>query len=232
MRLGVSFAELIDDLRTQIGRSEEPGHGISDLPQLKRAINSQYQMLYSEYDWPHISREFARLQMAAGQRYYDLPEGLDFANVDSVTAWWNGTPHVIERGIGIDEYAEFDPEQDERNDPPLRYDIKFVEAPTNATMLEVWPVPATAEAALQIRGAYSLPKLVNDSDICLLDAEAVILRAAAFLLDGDDSTKAANMASARVQTIRARWPSGAPVRLGLEPHRKGRRDRATVAIRG
>lgn len=232
MRLGVSFAELIDDLRAQLGRSEEPGHGISDLPRLKRVINSQYRMLYDEYDWPHISREFERVQMQAGERYYDPPANLDFSQIESVTAWWNGSPHNLERGIGIDEFAVYDPEADERSDPPLRYDIKYPDAPTAATMIEVWPIPATAEAALQFDGVFKLSPLVNDADICLLDAEAVVLRAAAMLMPKDEADAVRSAAASRVHTVRNRYPRRAPVKVGLGETDKHRPDRATVSIRG
>jgi len=215
MRLGVSFGELITDLRAESNRSDDLGHGIGDLTRLKRALNKALLRLYDDYAWPHLRRTFARVTMAAGQRYYDLPDNLDPERVEEVRSWWNGQPTPIERGIGTSEYASYDSQADERSDPPLRYDVRYHDTPSNATMIEVWPLPASATAALEFVGTYRVSPLVNDADICLLDAEAVVLLAAVDVAPKEDRDEIRAAAAERIRQIRARFPSGAPVRMGL-----------------
>lgn len=215
MRTGVTFAELVDDLRAETGRSETQGHGIGDEFKLRRAINKAYLSLYRDYDWPHLRRVFTRVPMVAGQRFYDPPTGLDIERIETADAWWNGQPSPLGRSIGVQEYASYDSVADERSDPPLKYDIRYHDTPSNATMLEVWPVPASATASIEFRGSYQVRALVNDNDVCLLDAESVIMLAAADVAAPDMRDKAASDAALFVRQVRARVPDAAPTRMGL-----------------
>lgn len=215
MQSGETFAEIVAETRKEAGRSTEPGHGIGDADRVKRAVNKALIKLYDDYAWPHLRRVFDRVTMAAGQRFYDPPDGLDIERIEKVDVWWNGNPSELNRGIGTHEYATFDSIGDERNDPVLRYDVRYHDTPSNATMIEVWPVPATTLTALEFTGTYQVRRLVNDSDICLLDAEAVTLMAASYLLKGDDAKTARADAMERVFQMRRRFPDTAPVRMGL-----------------
>jgi len=230
MRLGVTFSDMVSDLRSEIGRSSDLGHGISDEPRLKRAINAAYFDLYDEYDWPHLNRVFDRVTMAAGSRYYDFPTGLDFTRVEQVRAWWNGVPTDIEKGIGTKEYATFDSDSDERSDPVLRWDLRYEDFASNATQFEVWPVPASANTTIEFKGAYKMSELVNDADVCILDAEIVILRAAIDLVGKDEKQRAEQKAQRRLFNVRRRMPDGARVRIGLGEADRTPKGRAVVRI--
>lgn len=231
MRLNITLAELISDLRAETGRSADLGHGIGDETRLRRAINKAYLALYRDYDWPHLRRVFPRVTMAAGQRFYDPPTNLDIERIETALVWWNGQPSQLPRGIDLPEYASYDSVADERSDPPLKYDIRYHDTPSNATMLEIWPVPASATASIELRGSYRVRNLVNDDDPCLLDAESVIALAAADVAEPDMREKMAADAQTFVRQVRARMPDAEGVRLGL-----GRTDtlpagRAVVRVR-
>jgi hypothetical protein len=227
MRLGVNFGDLQTDLRAELRRSSNLGHDLGDVTHLQRAINAEYFRLYDDYDWPHLIRQFTRVPMVAGQRYYDLPAQLDWSRIERVDGWWNGRPHDVLPGIGIEEYAQFDSVGDERSDPVLKFDIRNQ---TGTPQIEVWPVPASALCSIELTGPIKMDKLVDDADVCLLDAEAVILFAA-WKLSVDDNKKSAEAAAtSRLRQIRARIPETRRVRMGLGESNRIPQGRAVVRV--
>lgn len=204
-----SFLELQTMLREELGRSPDVSVGVDDLPILKRAINKAYATIYDEHDWPHLRRVFPKVQMAAGSRYYDLPDDLNIERVEQVNVWWNGLPQPVQRGIAFEEYATFDPDDNERSDPVLAWDVRDDDG---TPVIEVWPLPASNSPSLQFIGLRSAPKLVNDEDLCLLDDELVVLLAAAQHARRQNSRDADDILAqfrARMSTMKARVSGGA-----------------------
>ena len=143
-------------------------------------------------------------------------------------AWWNGTPNRLDPGIGVEEYAQYDSVADERADPPLKYSIRNV---TGTAQVEIWPMPASAVATLELTGSIKVVPLVDDADVCLLDAEAVILFAAAKLATGDNEDKAIKIARRRLERIRSRMPEMVRTRIGLGEADRIPAGRAVVRVR-
>lgn len=228
------FLELQTALREELGRSPDVSVGVDDLPILKRALNRVYATLYDEHDWPFLRRVFPRIQLNAGQRFYDFPTDLNIERVEVVNAWWNGLPNPVHRGIGFEEYASFDSEADERSDPVLAWDVRDV---SGTPQIEVWPIPSANDQELQIIGIRTAPKLVNDIDLCLLDDEMVILFAAAQYLarqKSEDADVVLAQARARFQSMKGRSSGGGSsiTTIGTgQPIEEPRRDRAVVRVR-
>lgn len=214
MRLNVAFSELVSDLRAELRLSSQLSHGIGDVTHLKRALNAEYLQLYAEHAWPHLKRVFPQFAVAAGQRYYDPPANLDLERIQKVRVWWNGTPHDLLRGIDTVEYGSYDSVIDERTDPPQRYDIVYPDGQLEA-MVEIWPVPASATAKLEFVGTRSVAKLVDDDDLCLLDAEAVVARAAARLAAKEERQQRVIDGNRAVHAARSRQPDGRRICIGL-----------------
>lgn len=221
MRLNVSFGVMVTDLRAELERSSELAHGVQDLAHLKRALNAEYQNLYTEWDWNHLRRDFTPIETSAGQRFYDPPDNLNFERIEKVRCWWNGTPHPVERGIGISEYSSYDSEEDERSDPVLKWDIRYHDTPTDATMLELWPIPASAGQQIEFTGTFSISNMVDDADVCLLDADTIVAAAAARLTTGDERNKHLGNAMRRFDRIKGRQPDSRRTRIGLGPTNRG-----------
>ena len=222
-------------LREELGRSPDVSVGVDDLPQLKRVINRVYATLYDEHDWPFLRRVFTKIPLSAGQRFYNFPADLNVERVETVAVWWNDEPIRIDRGIGFDEYAEFDSEATtpERNDPVLAWDVRDV---AGTPQIEVWPVPSSNDMDLQFTGIRSIPKLVNDADTLFLDDEMVLLFATAKFLarqKSEDASVVLSEAAARFQSLKGRASTG-----GAKRHRIGvgsaadevRRSRASIRI--
>lgn len=178
MARGTSLLELVQMLRNELGRSTSVAVGVDDLPRLKYQINKAYARLVRKYQWPHLSHEPVKISLAAGQRYYDFPATLDYDKISEVRVWWNARPHRATRGISLDDFNSWDSGLDERSSPVLKWDVRRVVGGT-VEQIEVWPIPADNEQEIHFVGVTATPKLVNDSDLCLIDEYVVVLDAAA-----------------------------------------------------
>lgn len=234
MARGTQFLALQQRLRDELGRSDDVNIGVDDLSQLKRVINRAYAEVYDAWDWPHLRRVWPQQTLSAGQRYYDLPSGLNVERIECVNVWYSGLPHEIHRGIGFEEYASFDSDSDERSEPATSWDIRWT---GTSAQIEIHPIPSSNTQTLQIIGFQAAPALVDDIDVCLVDDETVVLFAAAkFLLRQKSGDAEMVMAEARerLQRMKARTSGGGAgmTRVGLMPEpEETPRTRAVVRVR-
>lgn len=227
------FMQLIADLRAELRKSSDPAVGVSDLPTLKQVLGRVYETLYDAHDWPHLRQMFPKIELHAGQRYYDFPEDTDYDKVERVVVWQNNSPFPATRGIDFEEYAQFDSNDDVRADPVSRWDVRYT---STREQMEVWPIPASAGYSIQFKGKLKFKPLVNDSDLCLLDDQLVVLHAAAELLpaakQADAQIKLA-AANSRLGITKARSKSTTPpVRVGLSRKSPEVLSRSVVRISG
>lgn len=192
MARGTQFLQLVTMLRAELGRSTSPALGVADVPALKQVINRVYEGLYEKPVWPHLRREFAKIPLAAGQRYYDLPAQLDSDGVERAVVWWSGEPYPLGKGVDFSHYAAYDSTIDERNSPAARWDIRWTGV---KDQIEIWPIPADNQQTLQFVGRTKFAKLVNDDDVCRLDDSLVVLKAAAAIAVSRKSNDAAMFAA-------------------------------------
>lgn len=221
MALYSTFGEMLTQLRAEARLSTNPAVGASANDRYKAILNRVYENLYRSYEWPHLKYVAPRIQLQAGQRFYDFPAAVNHERLTSVTTWNGPTEYPISPGIGSAEYAQFDSVGDVRFDPPMRYDLRST-AP-GATQIEIWPVPASGDFKLEITGVRKCPKLVNSADICLLESNMVVLFAASDLLaavNKDDSQAKLSAAKQFLIDVRSntKLPDGdgsAAPRIGL-----------------
>lgn len=227
---GKQYTQLISDVRAELRRNNDPGVRAADLPSIQQAIGRAYESLYDEYDWPHLRQVFPRIALSAGQRYYDFPDDMDFDRMDKVVVWRDGLPFPICRGIGFEEYAQYDSENDDRSDPVVKWDVRWV---STAEQIEVWPLPASNSQELQFVGITKFEQLVDDADLCRLDDNIVVLAAAISLETNKVAKQEKEMALvARLARVKGRSQSGSePFRLGLGKA-SGRPSQAVVRISG
>lgn len=227
MARGETLQQLVSDLREELRRANTPSAGPTDTATLRRTINHVYALLHASFDWPHLHTFFDRITLNAGQRFYDLPTGLDYERITDAAAWVNGTPEPIARGIGFPEYSSYDPAADERSSPALKWDIRFT---GTREQIEIWPLPDSSTQSVQFAGYWAANRLVDDNDICRLDGEIVVLYAAAELLPKDSADKTAKLQVAQelLRLRRVRASSKTEVRLGLDGD--GGKSRASQAV--
>lgn len=205
MARSVQLVQLVEKVRAEIGQSTDVSVGKDTIPMLKQHIRRVQETLYDAYDWPFL-RVIPFKTLSAGQRYYDFPTDLNMERVEEVQVWWSGEPQPVERGIDFSHYASYDPNEDERADPVLRWDVRWT---GSAEQIEVWPIPATTHSSgapyrLQFKGIRPLRALTADSDVCDLDDQLIVLHVAAELLTRQKSADAlakVEAAKARMNTL-------------------------------
>lgn len=226
---GSQFLTMVTMLRDELGRTTDVAVSTGDVASLKRTINRNYEALYADYDWPHL-RQFATIPLLQGERYYDppsvpsdpdIPAPMDYDRIEEIAVRWSGLSYPVERGIDANDYNSIDSEEDERNGPVLKWDVRFT---GDAEQIEVWPIPDTNDQKLHFTGFRKFTRLVNDGDICLLDDNLVVLFSAAELLARQESKDAgakASAAQALYSRLKGRTKGGSRFyTLGGHPEKK------------
>lgn len=214
MAVGTQFSVLVFRLRAALRRSTSVAVGVDDLDSLKTTLNHHYDLLYQQSDWPHLRATFD-LPLVAGERYYDLPTGLNPNRVEEANVNWGGARQSVQQGIGIEEMAAFDSDEDERSEPALRYDFRWT---GTKTQIEIWPIPNTDDQTLRIKGTTAIATLVDDDDLCLLDDTLVVNYAAAELAanaGAKDADFKAQAAREYLQKLKGRGATNEVFQLGL-----------------
>lgn len=208
MARGVMLRQLISDLRDELRRANSPAASPDDTASLRRTINHVYSVLYYTHNWSFLNTIFDPIPLAAGQRYYDMPEGLDTERITDVRLRWSGNYFVpLDRGISVEDYNAFDPNENQRASPALKWDVRFT---GEREQIEIWPLPDDSGQSLRFTGVYKINQLVNDTDQCRLDNEVVTLYAAAELLPKDSPDKDAKLQLAQemLRLLKLRSASG------------------------
>lgn len=229
MARGTQLLELVTMLRDETGRADSVAVGVDDLPALKQRLRRWQDTLYAKHDWPFLRTVFARIPLQAGERFYDPPDNLNFDRIEDVAVWDNAIPLPLTRGIGFAEYSVYDSENDVRCDPALRWDVRDV---SNADQIEIWPVPASNNLALQFIGIRNLRPLIKNADVADLDDHMIVLYAAAEMLpkDSDLAKLKLQLALDRFNTVKNLANRGGETyRMGSGPVRT-ERGRVTVRV--
>jgi hypothetical protein len=229
---GQQLTRLISKLRAELGRSTNISVGVDDAQNLTAILQRTQEMLYEDYDWPHLRQTFPAVPLQAGQRYYDLPAGLNYDRIESAVVRLSGLPVEFKRGIEVVNYASFDSDAGDRASPAQRWDIRWVDT---AEQIEVWPIPDGNDSSMQFTGIRNLRRLVDGDDVSDLDDNLIVLFAAADVLAHQESPDAQiklTMARQHYSRLKGRSTGGrSHFRLGggcngPQPFR------ATIAISG
>lgn len=197
MARGVQLAQLVSDLKSEIGVSLNASVGTQQLDHLKYLLRRTQKRLYSAYSWPfmRIVREEA---LMAGERYYTFESELPFESVEHAWTQWGGLWIPVDQGITPELYGTYDSDAGQRADPVARWDIY------ENTQYEVWPVPAS-NGKFRMRGKKKLSVLTDDAHTADLDDTLIVLFAAAQYLKrvkSDDAEDKLNEAQAHLRAHR------------------------------
>jgi hypothetical protein len=213
MAIGTQFSVLRTRLRAELRRSTDVAVGVEDVPSLDVTLNHTYSALYLQRDWAHLRKVWS-LSLAAGQRYYDFPSGLEPDRVEAVSVEWASEPMDLHKGIGFEQMIEFDSDDDERFEPAMRWDVRWT---GTSTQIEIWPIPSTNTQTVRFRGIQAIARLVDDEDLCLLDDDLIVLFSAAELATGEDKETKLALAQSHLAALTRRMRGAErPFRLGLE----------------
>lgn len=203
-------------LRAETSRSLSPAVGVDDIQNLTVVIQRVQETLYDEYDWPHMREVFSAVPLLAGQRYYDLPTGLNYDRIEEASIRISTMPVPFQRGIDFSCYAAFDSDAGVRASPAIRWDIRSVAA---AEQIEVWPIPSDNSSSMQFKGIRKLRRLVDNDDVADLDDRLIVLFAAAEILahsEAPDAKMKLSAAQALLARLKGRSAAASPtIRLGM-----------------
>ena len=186
MRVGVPLSELRYELLAETFQSLTPAQTTSSTPFYNYQLSRVQREQWNDIEWPHLTI-YHDVPMVAGQRYYEYPPELPFDSIFRI--WWpqgvNWVP--LDYGINPQTYAAMGGELVQAW-PPRRWRNCATYYPTTnqthpADQFEVWPIPpADYPYSLRIEGNAPANDLVEDTDICVIDATLVVLFAAAEIL--------------------------------------------------
>lgn len=217
MARGTDFTTLIKMYRTEAGQSSSVAAGVDYQDTIIQKLQRVQQMLYDDYDWPFMRNDWP-IQLQAGQRFYDLPTevgfpGLLVLNTDRIEQAWidySGRPTPITRGIGQQQYAQYNSNNGEAAGPARRWDVK--RSTDYKEQIEIWPIPVDNTNKFWLRGFKKLRPLVAPADVADLDDILITLTAAAETLaklGSKDATRVANAASHRLTQLKGQSKGGA-----------------------
>lgn len=213
MARGTQLSALVDQLRAEIGASTNVAMGVNMLPSLKQLLNRVQQMLWDDFDWPFawIERDEPMLN---GQRYYAFDNEIDFTRISEAHVKYSDSWRPLDYGIGIEQYNSSDADDGEKEDPPTRW--RHYEG----NQFEVWPMPSSNECVVRFKAIKKLPKMVNDSDVALLDDNMIVMFAAAELLaraKSDDAKAKLDFAKQLQQKLKGQGIKSDMFTLGGSP---------------
>jgi hypothetical protein len=229
MARGTQLQRAIEMLQHECRLSTNTSRGLDNREYLKEIIRRTQEWLYDEYDWPFLraKKDVSRKTVAAGQRYYDFPAGI---NPDAIERVWINYGDVwapIEHGITPQHYSEQDSDNDERADPVQRWDWY------GEDQFEVWPLPASNGDTIWFEGFKPLSTLTAESDTLDLDDRLVVLYAAAEILAANnqkDAQAKLNLAQKRLLKLGGRVGNKSRIVLGGGSDDSGRRRTTLRAV--
>lgn len=204
MRLGVPLSQLRTELLAETFQSPTPAQTVNLTSfynyQLARIQREQW----NDIEWPHL-KLWHDYPMVAGQRFYPYPPELPFDSI--LRIWYPQGVNWIELRYGIEPpvYATMGGELVQAW-PPRRWQNRATWSAGAGTVaagqFEVWPIPpANYPYSLRIEGNAPLNELVEDSDVCVLDATLLVLFAAAEIL-AQQKSEAASLKLQKAQAYR------------------------------
>lgn len=229
MARGIQLQELIAKLRSATGRSQSIAVGVAELDNLKFELAAMQEFLYDEYDWPFLNVERS-INIEIGQRYYDLPEDLDYDRLNCVKLRRNGIYTDVERGITFDDFSIYDSNIGKQSAPLLKWDIRNI---GGTEQIEVWPI-SSEPVSLHFFGTLKLPRLTQDEDRAVLDDQLIVLYTAADMLARQKSADAKNKldkANARLLKLRANSQAASKmVQVGLGNRQRNTYGGKTIVV--
>jgi len=178
MPVGTTLEALLLSLKARVGKSTRASVGSDYNETLKQRLRQAQNRLYERRMWPRLTVTGA-VYTQAGQRYYDIPDGINLDRIDDTAFYWNNEPRPLDRGIDFSHYAEHDSDLGERADPVLAWDVRWT---GSETQIELWPLPATNNQAFRMFGMRPLRPLISEEDVCDLDDDLIVYHAAAEIL--------------------------------------------------
>ena len=209
MAYGTQLQQLVEMYKAEVGHSTKANVGVDEVDKIKIKLRRHQELLYDRHWWPHL-RAVKSLSTQAGERYYDAPDDLNLYRVKTVVSMWGGGFPPVDYGIDFSHYTSFDPELDERSDPPRRWAFA---RNSGVTQIEIWPVPATNSLKVWFEGLAPLNSMIQNTQTADLDDQLIVLSAASEQLSRQKSADAREVlaqVSVRLADLKAQLVANSP----------------------
>lgn len=197
MRTGVTLATLVEEVKLEA--KEQSSASSARDPYIKQLINREQRYLATKHRWP-LRHDEIDVAITAGTKIYTFPSTMEISNIRSLSVAVSQDWYPMKHGIGDAQRSAYvDADQ---SWPPLRYEFQ-PDVGDSTYQFELWPVPAQS-GTVRVHGQLKIADLVNDTDKCLIDADALVCRCASEILLTRDAAKAAllrNKAESRLKSI-------------------------------
>lgn len=130
---GRTFAQVLESVRLESGRSASTTLGLNEEPALKQRINRLYEFFWFDYNWPFLKIMDADVAVLAGTYKFNPPASIDLERIDKVAVRFSSLWRPVNKGIMTEMYNALDSEADQRSEPIENYDLMQ----TGATTAEV-----------------------------------------------------------------------------------------------
>jgi hypothetical protein len=226
-----TLATLIEEVQFELFQVVSPAVGQNYRDFIKARLRREYRRLYDDFNWPDL-RVWQDKTLSAGENFYDLPTGWSLTNLTHIFYRWGSTWIPVPRGIDVTLYNAIDSDGGNRADPVQRWDWRNGQ-------VEVWPIPATDATVMRLVGKQPFVQMVDEDDLCLIDADTVILFAAGELARRTNTEESALLlarAEGRYGAVRQRqqtgtnklnFAAGAP-----KGYRHGFEDKTIIGVKG
>jgi len=180
MPVGVTLSELRTDLRAETGQSLTMSQGVQSQLTQDNQLNRQQTELWDAWHWPHLSY-WVDKPYSAGQDTYDFPADMPFDQIVRImiAEGGNGGWKMLRYGI-----QAYDTGPTASPGTPIRWgnQVSVVNGKTDPVgkMLLV-PTP-TGAGTMRFVGQAPCNRMVDPTDICVIDSKAIVLFAAAEIL--------------------------------------------------
>ena len=179
MALGKTLGEVLTMTLHECKVSAQSALSQDVREQFKHFITTTQEMLVDDFDWPDFdvttdltaAKWFVKA-LAAGQRFYDFPTGMDPQTCTGVEFKLGTTWLGLERGITRDDYSCFNSDDDVRATPPQKWDFHGL------TQFEVWPMPSET-GTVSLNGRQAVALVTAESTVMKIDSIALAFFAAA-----------------------------------------------------
>lgn len=222
MTLRTTLATVVEMVREEASISTNSSRGTDHLAHIQRLVKSHYTALSEEYDWEFLALKrndsAARKVLSAGSRVYSFPASVNPLRIKKAWVKWSGVWSPLSYGIDFDSYSAYDPSDDQRVDPVMKWDFQ------DDDEFEVWPIPATngttdGDNEVAFEGQKAIEALTATSSRLDMDDLLVSLMAAAEVLaENGQQTRSqikAGRAQKRLEALMRNTGSKKRVAMGL-----------------
>lgn len=204
MARGLTLGELVTKLRVAARYDPNPALSKNMEPLFKQTLSDVQERLYDDFDWPFLKVQRDK-ELAAGQRYYDVPTDMDLERIIAVDTLVGTIWEPVERGITLDDYSACNSDLGARRDPLERWDVRDT---GSGEQIEIWPIPTINGGTLRFSGIRKLNPLIASSDRADLDDQIIVLFSAGEILAGkgaaDEAKIKLQQASKRLDMLQGR----------------------------